>query len=291
MLNVSIRVTLLVKKTIPVIFQPTLDLSLELTLTENLVTLNPSKSRLIKIPVFNPTAKNIFIRSDSLIGNSERVATAIPLELKPIEIPADVSKIEVNIEAPKNETKWLPGADLSHLPEDQQVREENLLLDECDVFSKNDSGIGKIEIFKLKLNVRDPKLVWKPYRTIPRQLYSEVKQYLEDLITNNLIKTSYLSYASPMVCVRKKDRSMRLCIDYMELNKIIIPDGMSIPRKQDVLENLGGHKYFSTLDMSKAYHQGFMHENSQHLTVFTSPWGLYEWLRIPFGLSTAPPTF
>ena len=93
------------RKTIPVIFQPTFDLSLELTLTENLVTLNPSKSRLIKIPVFNPTAKDIFIRSGSLMGNLERVATAIPLELKPIEIPADVSKIEVDIKAPKNKTK------------------------------------------------------------------------------------------------------------------------------------------------------------------------------------------
>ena len=53
------------------------------------------------------------------MGNLERVATAVPLELKPIEIPANVSKIEVDIEAPKKESKWLPGVDLSHLPEDQ----------------------------------------------------------------------------------------------------------------------------------------------------------------------------
>ena len=64
---------------IPVIFQPAFDLSLELTLTENLVTLNPWKSRLIKIPVFNPAAKDIFIHSHLLMGNLERVATAIPL--------------------------------------------------------------------------------------------------------------------------------------------------------------------------------------------------------------------
>ena len=66
---------------------------------------------------------------------------------------------------------------------------------------------------------------------------------------------------------------------------------MPVPRIQNVLENLGGHKYFSTLDMSKAYHQGFTHENSQHLTAFTSPLGLYELLRILFGLSTALPAF
>ena len=94
-----------------------------------------------------------------------------------------------------------------------------------------------------------------------------------------------------MVCVRKKDGSMRLCIDYRELNKKIMPDRMPIPRIQDVLENLDGDKYFSTLGMSKAYHQGFMHENSQHLTAFASPWGLYKWLRIPFGLSTVPLAF
>ena len=66
-------------KKIPVIFQLMFDLSLELTLTENLVTLNPSKSRLIKIPDFNLLAKDIFIRSSWLIENLERVATAVPL--------------------------------------------------------------------------------------------------------------------------------------------------------------------------------------------------------------------
>ena len=91
------------KKTIPVKFQPKFDLSWELNLTENLVTLSPSKSWSIKILVFNPTNKDIFIRSSLLMGNLERVATTILPELKPIEIPADVSKIEVDSESSKNE--------------------------------------------------------------------------------------------------------------------------------------------------------------------------------------------
>ena len=66
---------------------------------------------------------------------------------------------------------------------------------------------------------------------------------------------------------------------------------MPLPRIQDILDNLGGQKYFMKLDMSKAYHQGFMDETLRHCTAFTSPWGLYEWLCIPFGFSNTPPAF
>ena len=69
-----------------------------------------------------------------------------------------------------------------------------------------------------------------------------------------------------MVCARKKDGSVQLCIAYRGLSKKLMPDRMPIPRIQDILENLARHKYFSTLDMSKVCYQGFMHEISQHLT-------------------------
>ena len=69
---------------------------------------------------------------------------------------------------------------------------------------------------------------------------------------------------------------MRLCIDYRELNKKIHPDRMPIPRIQDILENFGCRKYFATLDMSKAYHQGYLEKDSRNLKAFTTPWALYE---------------
>ena len=122
------------------------------------------------------------------------------------------------------------------------------------LFSKNDGDICTIESFKLKLNVTDRKPAWNTYRAIPKQLYSEVKQYLEDLIANNWIKTSYSSCASPMVYVRTKTALCDFALITGNQTKKIMPGRMPIPRIQFFLENLGEHKYSSTLDMSKAKH-------------------------------------
>lgn len=91
--------------------------------------------------------------------------------------------------------------------------------------------------------------------------------------------------------MRKKNGSLRLCIDYRDLNRKTVPDKQPIPRIQDILDGLGGQKWFSTLDMTKAYHQGYMDESSQKYTAFSTPWALHEWLCIPFGLTNAPPVF
>ena len=111
------------------------------------------------------------------------------------------------------------------------------------------------------------------------------------MVVNNWIRESTSNYSSLVVCVRNKDGTFRLCIDYRMLNQKIIPDKHPIPRIQELLDGLGGQVWFSTLDMAKAYYQGYVKEEFRKLTAFSTPWALYKWIRIPMGISNAPPVF
>lgn len=166
-----------------------------------------------------------------------------------------------------------------------------MLYDESDVFARDEGDIGCIPNLKLRINLKDETSVQKHYNSIPKPLYKEVKEYIQNLLDRGWVTKASSAYSSLVVCVRKKDSSLRLCVDSRELNRKTIPDRHPLPRIQDLLDSLGGFTWFSILDQGSAYHQGFVHEDSRHLTAFNTPWGLLEWNRILFGLTNAPAAF
>ena len=160
----------------------------------------------------------------------------------------------------------LKDVNLSDLTSEQRILASQLLFEQADAFSKNDDDVGSIPNLQMDIPLNDKTPVQKNYVAVPRPLYPEVKSYVEDLLNRNFIRRSTPSYSSPVVCVRKKDHTLRLCVDYRELNRKTQVDRHPIPRIQETLDNLGGNSWFSVLDQGKAYHQGFVKPESQHLT-------------------------
>ena len=104
--------------------------------------------------------------------------------------------------------------DLEGLSPEQKEEAEKVLYDERGIFSKSKNDIGHIHDFKLKIELEDRIPVNEAYRKIPKQLYDEVKNHVNNLLANGWIQQSKSPYSSPMVCVRKKDGGLRLCIDF-----------------------------------------------------------------------------
>ena len=262
----------------------------DLSLTRQLCV-KKSSTQIIHLNVENETDHDICLRNRTHIGQIQLIQSVTPLDVKIKETcnQDDEHSIQKQIHSAK--PKKIPGLKLDGLSKEQEDIVEKMLEEESLSFSENDSDIGQAEELELDINLNDHSPVQKNYIAVPRPLYGEVKAYIEDLLNKQFISPSKSSWSSPVVCVRKKNGSLRLCVDYRCLNSKTVRDRHPLPRIQETLDNLGGSRWFTVLDQGKAYHQGFISPDSQHLTAFITPWGLFQWNRISFGLTNAPAAF
>lgn len=119
----------------------------------------------------------------------------------------------------------------------------------------------------------------------------EVSKVIDDLLIKQIIRPSNSPFASPIVLVKKKGGELRMCIDYRALNKVTVRDNFPLPLIEDCLEYLDRKQCFSILDLKNGFHQVHMDPESIPYTSFVTPFGQFEYIKMPFGLKNGPSVF
>ncbi|GFW30483.1 retrovirus-related Pol polyprotein from transposon 412 [Trichonephila clavipes] len=147
----------------------------------------------------------------------------------------------------------------AELSPEQKSSAERLFQEFEDVFSRNSSDIGHTTVTQHRIDTADHPPIKQHPRRLPFAKQEEVGTLLREMQENDIIEPSSSPWASPIVLVRKKDGSTRFCVDYRKLNDVTKKDSYPLPRIDDNLDTLSGHKWFSTLDLKSGYWQVEIH--------------------------------
>ncbi|XP_069063748.1 retrotransposon-like protein 1 [Pleurodeles waltl] len=159
-----------------------------------------------------------------------------------------------------------------------------------EVFSSN---VGCVKDYKHQIVLKKDALpVASKVRNVPMSIRGKVKQELERLKDSGIIEeVEAAQWIAPIVVVTKPSGDIRLCIDLRNLNKEVVEDRFPLPNINEMISTLGDAKVFSTLDLTSAYHQVQLTEDSKLLTSFITPFGVFKFNRMPFGLCSAAAVF
>ena len=177
------------------------------------------------------------------------------------------------------------------LDSEQLKRVEDLLIRYEDIFIGPQGKVGYTDLVRHQINTGESS----PKRSVWfRKSFAErdaIEKEVNHLLEEEKIQPSQSPWASSVVLVKKKDGTLRFCIDYRGLNSVTKKDAYPLPRIDSCLDALTGSQWFSTLDLASGYWQVAMEEASIEKTAFLTHKGLFEWKVMPFGLCNAPATF
>ena len=280
--------------------------------------IKPSSNK-VAVGVRNLTSKQVVLKAGTIIGKIE-AANAIPPMLAPKqEIPkTDTESIPERLSNKERLTTILDSnssaispkkckltpeeidvlvskLDLSGIkdwkPEEQKEAKE-LILEYGSLFALKDMDLGRTDKVKHSIKLDNYTPFKERYRCIPPHQYEEVKQHLKEMLEIGTISQSKSPWASVVVLVKKKDGSLRFCIDLRKWNAKTVKDAYSLLRIEETLDCLNGMQWFTSLYLKLGYWQVELDEKSKSLTAFTvGPLGFYQCEHMPIGLTHVPATF
>lgn len=242
----------------------------------------------VPVRVLNPSFRKKFVGIGDIVASYQ--AVEILDNVKP-EICRSVKSTDSESLPLTQELEELYERCIEGLNPTEQEQLRKLLEDYSDVFAAEGKPLGRTNLVQHKIHTGDHCPIKQRPRRAPLGQEDVIQRELDSMLEQGVITPSNSPWASPVVLVKKKDGSVRFCIDYRRLNDITEKDAYPLPRVDDNLDALAGARLFSTLDLASGYWQVEMHPEDREKTAFCTRYGLYQWRVMPFGLCNAPSTF
>ncbi|XP_056609057.1 uncharacterized protein LOC130426352 [Triplophysa dalaica] len=258
-------------------------------------TLVPAESAVCPVRVLNLSKEDLWLQPRARLGlmspvNSCDAGSFCQVRFQRISADTEQITVGTNPDLELSTKLVLEQANMGGTPE-EQIQLKTILDKYSSVFAVNDDDLGYTDKVQHEIHLTNDIPVNQPYRRIPPNQYQEVREHISKLLKKGVIQESVSAYASPVVLVRKTDGSLRLCVDYRKLNAKTSRDAFPLPRIDESFDALTGARYFSTVDLASGYHQIAMCDRDRAKTAFTTPFGLFEYRRMPFGVCNGPSTF
>lgn len=230
--------------------------------------------------IVNVTSKPIYLQKNMTVG----IATALTSD-------SMINTIDLETTSTKSFEKVDFNIDSSEISENQFAQFKQFLDENRDVFAANVSELGNSNIAEHTIRVtNETPIKSSPYRTSPLAK-EEIERHINELLDNGIIQESNSAWSSPVILVKKPHGATRLCIDYRKLNSITEKTATPLPKINEIFDHLSNAKYFSSLDMFQGYYQLGVAEDSRKYTAFATHLGLFEFLKLPFGVCNGPSCF
>jgi len=251
----------------------------------------------LPIRVMNVSSRPVELKSGSVVANLQPLEVVNEVEgdtrrkttlSDQTSATADNDKGQQKI--PEFVEYLMRGVDDS-LPESASLALSDILKDHADVFSQSEYDLGRTNIISHHIDTTDARPVRQPLRRYPPAHLEAISTHVDNMLNQGIIEPASSPWASNIVLVRKKDGSLRCCIDYRQLNSVTRKDAYPLPRIDSCLDAMSSARWFSTFDLRSSYHQVSVDPNDKDKTAFICPRGMYRYKTMPFGLCNAGATF
>ena len=277
-------------------------------ITKVLIASSLCTGNVCPVNLVNDSNQYVKLRKDTVLGQTEAVSGLMECSTEVLGHNASqntlwspdiqIKQSKLNTETENEPKDIIPphlrdmyDRAIKGLNPEERKKLKSLLIEYQDVFAKHDLDLGCLTAVKHKIDTKAATPVKQKMRRTSLGFQEHEQQHLTKMLNAGVIQPSTSAWASAPVLVRKKDGTVRWCVDYRAVNDRTTKDCYPLPIIEDCLDTLQGTTCFSTLDMASGYYQIELDEESRQKTAFITRYGLFEHTRMGFGLCNAPATF